>query len=279
MTAIRSLTPSAVRLFAEHNETIQLTESRKRSSGYITLEGKATMEIVKGSCGATLFNKMSVQVRINEASLAFDMTANIFNPCIVNGQWGRSENDYYSIRFYHLKVSKRDKEAQDDVRKPAEHKPADGHTYCTAYIAGPPPPVPAQCLQAIDGLASKSRPHHRERNDTNKRTELGSKPVLEINQAFCARYAVGGCWAHVCNHQNHKIELDKKNVKSLMMDHVFNSCVTKGNYGMWLPDTGYFSLSLFEPPQQKMSRRDIPQDEPDVVPLAEVNRLIEDLQG
>lgn len=158
MTVIKSSTPSAVRIFAEPNDTSQLTEAEKDPSGSITLEGKATMEIVKGSCGATLFNKMSGQVRINEASLAFDMTAHIFNPCIVDGQWGRSENDYYSIRIYHVKVSKRDKEAQDDVRKPAEHKRADGHTYCTAYIAGPPPPVPAQCLQAIDGLASKYSP-------------------------------------------------------------------------------------------------------------------------
>lgn len=162
MTVTKSLTPSAVRIFTGHNDANQLTGTENDPSGYITLEGKATMEIVRGLCGATLFNKLPDKARINEASLAFDMTANIFTPCIVNGQWGRSENDNYSIRLYYLNakdpVSKRSDEAQDDVQMPAERKRSDDETYCTAFIGGPPPPVPVECLMAINGLTSMHSP-------------------------------------------------------------------------------------------------------------------------
>lgn len=111
------------------------------------------------------------------------------------------------------------------------------------------------------------------------RIDLGSKPFLEVYPVFCARFAVGGCWAHVCNHQNHKIELDKGNVRSLFMEGLFNPCVTKGNYGIWFPDTNYFSLALFEPPQQKTIKRDSLQEGSELVPLAEVDHLTKDLQG
>ncbi|KAK4122128.1 hypothetical protein N657DRAFT_681940 [Parathielavia appendiculata] len=87
--------------------------SQNDASGYITLEGRQILEMAVGTCAGTLFNKQSTKARVNTGTLAFDMTNKVYNQCVINGMWGRSETDQYSIHIWYLDPK--------DARSPFRH--------------------------------------------------------------------------------------------------------------------------------------------------------------
>jgi hypothetical protein len=130
-------------------------------SGYITLGGKRTLELIVGTCGGTLFNKLPTRARINEATLAVEMTDKIYNQCVINGMWGRWETDQYSIRIYYVdrsdsrSLSRHGKVSREALPMPVKDKRSIAGTTCIEdQQPGSSPPVPEDCRGAIDGLTS-----------------------------------------------------------------------------------------------------------------------------
>jgi hypothetical protein len=151
-----------IRLYAARTFTDQ-SGTEKDPSGYITLQGKQTLELIFGSCGGTLFNKLATRARINEATLAVEMTDKIYNQCVIKGMWGRWETDQYSIRIYYVdrnlsRSRSRHSEGSENrlatPAKPKQKRDAAGTTCIEYQQPGPPPPVPEECRSAIDGLTS-----------------------------------------------------------------------------------------------------------------------------
>ncbi|KAL2259984.1 hypothetical protein VTK26DRAFT_6164 [Humicola hyalothermophila] len=72
-----------------------IDEIRRKPDKGITLTALDATSIYKGTCGATIANWRKAENRIDEVTLARQMTANILNPCIATrglyGQWWSDE--------------------------------------------------------------------------------------------------------------------------------------------------------------------------------------------
>jgi hypothetical protein len=104
---------------------------------------------VKGACAGTLYNKNSESSRINEATLAVEMTTNIFNKCVVNGMWGRWETNDYSIRLLPLDFQPEFGMIKRDLEVPTRNTPGTTCIPSDTLMVNP-----VDCSEAINALYS-----------------------------------------------------------------------------------------------------------------------------
>lgn len=59
-------------------------------SGFINIHGNTVLQYTKGVCEASIINTSKASIQINEATLAWQMTAcrYLLNPCIANHSYG-----------------------------------------------------------------------------------------------------------------------------------------------------------------------------------------------
>lgn len=56
--------------------------------GYITMQVGSNFTLNEGVCKGAVINNSTTPIQIYEATLAWEMTAYLFNPCIANGLFG-----------------------------------------------------------------------------------------------------------------------------------------------------------------------------------------------
>jgi hypothetical protein len=201
---------------------------------------------VRGACEGTLYNRKSETSRINEATLAVEMTTNIFSKCVINGMWGRWETNDYSIRLLpldfqpELGMIKRD----SDVAK---------RTPGTTCILSDTLMVnPVDCSEAIMALYSMYhlRPFTAEEgSNTDRGTDEGNPMgMIKVNAYSCVYATVRSCSAFVCNMINGAWEIEATSVKYHLENFVYDPCITKGQYGFWNDNDGRVNVQIGEAP-------------------------------
>jgi hypothetical protein len=73
------------------------------ASNILWIDVNDTTGIERGSCGAVIYNKLNKMGGFPLTTLAFQMTANIFNPCITSGSYGQWWDDSVLIWMYHVR--------------------------------------------------------------------------------------------------------------------------------------------------------------------------------
>jgi hypothetical protein len=202
------------------------------------------LTIVRGACEGTLYNRKSEELRINEATLAVEMTTNIFNKCVINGMWGRWETNDYSIRLLPLAF-------QPELGKiKRDTEVAQWKRGTTCIPSNTLMVNPVDCSEAIIALYSM---YHlpsftaEERSSTDRGTDQAN-PVgmIRVNAYSCVYATVRSCSANVCNLINGPWSIEATSVKYHLENFVYDPCITKGQYGYWNDDVGRVNVQIGE---------------------------------
>ncbi|GAB1314429.1 hypothetical protein MFIFM68171_04639 [Madurella fahalii] len=204
--------------------------SQYESSGYITLGPGDSLTIYQGSCEGILINNMKTSININEATVAFNMTAHIFNICITGGMYGGFKTNEITAKLYRnsegsepesqlgrRERGRRLRGAAERSRK--ETRMADegeSGSACFASFAYDAVFNSDDCHQAIDVIS-----------------QVSESGYIQLQPGNCLVRRFGTCTGWVCNKPDYYGAINEATLAWQMTANIFNPCITQKDCGHW----------------------------------------------
>ncbi|KAK0727868.1 hypothetical protein B0T26DRAFT_672484 [Lasiosphaeria miniovina] len=191
-------------------------------TGYFSVAHKSLL-FVAGSCQLHVVNQAGGTVKVKEATLAWDLTAYVFNPCVVNGLYG-----YYFLDS--SVIASIEPAGYDD------HLGSDSVSAPDIFVEGSSSPDVVEPSSSSTLVPRGWQCSILNDIGVTGNIHLGSSQTSQV-------YRYGGCSGYIYNHYDNKaVDVAGYTMVGELLPYLMNTCVTVGQWGWYQDDFVHVEL-------------------------------------